>query len=192
MNSRARGAPWGVFAIVAILTKAASAFYQEQKGAVLVRAAVPAAYSEESLLRTKVKASFLLENATLIAQTFDVNRIGIFRIVRWGKSIFFQPERSPLLHNSCQLLTSQFELVRHPDSQAKIGLFARALRLLGNFKFPTAVARPCNSTALRAPHSGPVGSGKTSGQRSFISAGCGGSNETSKGGSKSVIGVTDL
>ncbi len=140
MNSRSRGAPDDVFAIVAVLTKAASAFCQKQKSAVLVRLAVPAAYSKEFLLGTKAKASFLLEDATVLTQTFDVNRIGIFRIVRWGKGIFSQPERSPLLHNAYQLLVSQFELDRHRDSEAKIGLFARALRPLGNFEFPTAVA----------------------------------------------------
>ncbi len=191
MNSRARGAPWGAFAIVAILTKAVSAFYQEQKGAVLVQAAVPAANSTEFLLRAKTKASFLLEDATVLAQTFDVNRIGIFRMVRWGKSIFYQPERSPLLHNSCQLLTSQFELARTPP---RFG--SKNCPICWGSKAPRGFqvshrGCPCNSTALRAPHCGPVGSGKTSAQRSFIS-GCGGSNETSKGGSKSVIGVTDL
>jgi len=132
MNSRARGAPWRTIAIVAILTKAASAFCQ-------VRAAVSAAYSKEFLLRNKVEASFLLESATVLAQTFDVNRIAIFRIVRWRKSIFSQPERLPLLHNSCQFLTSQFELVRHTDWEAEVALFARAREPLENFKLPTAV-----------------------------------------------------
>ena len=132
MNSRARGAPWDVFAIGAALTKAASAFSQ-------VRATVPAVYSKELSLRPKVEANFSLENATVPAQTHDVNRIGIFRIVRWGKSMFSQLERPPLLHSSCQLIVSQFDLARHPDSEAKIGLLTRALGPLGNLKFPTAV-----------------------------------------------------
>ena len=143
MNSRPRGAPCGVFAIVAVLTKAASAFAQKQSSAVLVRPAFPAAYLKEFLLRANVKASFLLEDTAVLAQTCDVNRnrIDILRTVRWGKGIFLRQERSPLLHNSCQLLASQFELDRHPDSDTEIGLFNRALRLLGNFKCPTAVAR---------------------------------------------------
>ncbi len=179
MNSRTRGTPCGVFAIVAVLTKAAYAFCQEQKGAVLVRPA--AAYLKEFLLRAKMKTSFLLENATVLAQTFDVNRIGIFRVVRWGNGISSQQERSPLLHNSCQLL------VRHPDSETNIGLFARALRPLGNFKFSTAVARAIRLLFVLFtvdPLEAAKQAVKAASYQTVV--------ETSKGGSKSVIGVTDL